>query len=58
MLECMVVESDASPFKSNIHFPIQAKYLTRNVVAGTVEAVKELDDFLCQLVVSFVLLQI
>ena len=42
-----------------IHFialslPWQAKYLTRNTMAGSVEAIKSLDDFLLQLAVSVV----
>ena len=30
----------------------QAKYLTRNAVAGSVEAIKNLDEFVLQLAVS------
>ena len=34
--------------------PSQAKYLTRNAVAGSVEAIRNLDDFVLQLAVSHV----
>ena len=36
----------------SVFMQFQAKYLTRNTVAGSVDAVKSLDDYIMQLAVS------
>lgn len=58
-LQCTnITQMGTSAFSYNCSskqtFPSQAKYLTRNAVAGSVEAIRNLDDFVLQLAVSHV----